>query len=490
MAWLLFFISFILLGYHPIAESDVFMYLALARDFFARGHFAPTDPFILGISGAEWDVLHEWVSYFLFYGAYVLAGYAGVSLFKILIAAIAWAPAVWALGRQRLWESSWHFALFFTGFLAFSLRYTERASLIADALLALVTAVVLSDARASSEQSSSHSTAWGRISGKCRWTLPLIFLVWINVHASFPKGFLICGAWLLSALLTRDGAVFRQRLGPVVAGAAVLFLNPLGLEGVTYPFRFLGFKNHLLESTNHEWSHSFTPELFQFHEVWFFYVFLILAITHIISGIQRRRAVRPWLSIFLTLIFVYFGLSANRFISSAVLGLLLIALDLDSPTKGFPRLGAKLSLVASATLLALIVTGTYRFIGFPVQLRSGVDERIFPTENMQRLRTDTSTGTVWNSFYFGCYLAWALEQKKTIAIHGFATDMRYFLRFYSPIVADRARFDETAERMNLRAFLLMKQSTAIPFFDLMRNHPQWRFAGEDEASLLFLRRSP
>lgn len=80
--------------------------------------------------------------------------------------------------------------------------------------------------------------------------LPLMMLLWANLHGGFPLGFLILGVFGAIALLRRDWTNFKS-LGLAAAGCSVaIFVNPLGWHIYDGVMATLG---HFVQGSITEW---------------------------------------------------------------------------------------------------------------------------------------------------------------------------------------------------------------------------------------------
>jgi hypothetical protein len=62
------------------------------------------------------------------------------------------------------------------------------------------------------------------------WPLPLLFVLWANVHGAVVLGFVVLGAALLVATLARDGAAVARLAVVTALGAAATLAAPLGVH--------------------------------------------------------------------------------------------------------------------------------------------------------------------------------------------------------------------------------------------------------------------
>lgn len=78
---------------------------------------------------------------------------------------------------------------------------------------------------------------YGECLKRTRWfLLPLIMVLWVNLHGGFLLGFLVVGVFCIAALLRRDWAGFKIYSFAGVGCFIAIFINPLGwhiYDGVT-----------------------------------------------------------------------------------------------------------------------------------------------------------------------------------------------------------------------------------------------------------------
>lgn len=473
--WLFLVIGLILLGISPITDSDVFMHLALGRELFRSGALPVVDPFIVS-QFRDWTTWHEWGGYALIYSLYSLLGYAGLTALKLSLVGGALYPSFRALRRTDAVFSWPQLIIFFCGVVALGFRFSERTSLIGDVLLTLSIAVVLMD--------------WNReVHSKKVWFLPLIVIVWTNVHASFPLAWGVVIIWMFSSLITNGWQRSKAAIPVAIACFAAPLLNPRGIGGVIAPFSFLGFKQEFLQKLVSEWRPTFDGSTLGFVEIWFFGLFLILSTLLILLSLKQGQVRQKTVYVLLAVFLIALGISANRFIPTAILGLILIS---NSVPVRVPSVGIRASAVLSIFSLGfvvLILSGHYVRVGMPHQLGVGVDYRVFPNEEtIDRIVHAHSKGPIRNDFYFGCYLAWMLDGQRKIFVHGYVTDMRVLQEFFSGVGASRENFDLDASRWGTGAILLERSAVTVKYLEILKDHPDWRIAAIDDASLLFLRK--
>jgi hypothetical protein len=184
------------------AQSDTWWQLRAGRDMWLTRHILLRDTFSHTVYGAFWPN-HEWLSQVLFYGLYAAGGIAFVTIMSAAAVTAAWL-LVWRLtpGSTRS-----RFLLTSLAVVSASTIWSPRPQVLSFLLLAL--------------------TMWLLCHRRYAW-LPIVFLLWANLHGAVVMGVLVLAAALVAA------AVENRRRVPGLAFAIVGCLvatlaTPLGL---------------------------------------------------------------------------------------------------------------------------------------------------------------------------------------------------------------------------------------------------------------------
>jgi hypothetical protein len=180
------------------------------------------DPFSFGTGERAW-YSWEWLSDVLFAALFRRGGLKAVAIF----CGIAIAASVSVVFRHMLWRSvgvslALPLALVAAG--ASSIHYLARPHVIGLFLFAVVAWVIDQDRRSPV---------------RLAWSLPFVFLLWVNCHGSFLAGLAMLGLRLFETLAlagplhwrnwTREQrAAFRRAAMLLAASGATTFLNPYG----------------------------------------------------------------------------------------------------------------------------------------------------------------------------------------------------------------------------------------------------------------------
>jgi hypothetical protein len=240
-----------------------------------------TDPFSFTKEGEHW-VAHEWLSEAVIYGAVSAGGY-GLAL--ALFASVALGGLLLSYRTSLTLGVSRNAALiFFVWAGVMTSRYwTVRPQVFTWLLFAAFIAICL-----------EHKS--GR--GNRLWLLPVIAVVWANLHLGVMFGLAVVGVYAVSQTVERYAWKQRVDLKPiyVTLGACVLatLLNPNPLELLLYPLQYIEPGNTNVELIA-EWQ---SPD---FHELSF--LPLALAMLSLVAmGVFGRRR-----DLFLPLLVLLFG---------------------------------------------------------------------------------------------------------------------------------------------------------------------------------------
>ena len=490
--WWAFFLLLFSALIFPIQDGDIFMYLAIARESLALGRIPALDPFLYTLR--DWHILHEWLSYFLWYGAYLAGGFVGVILFKAILWVITffWAPIQKGLRQST---DPIIFLILFLAVKASSHRFIEKSSLFSDLLSVIVLSVLLQE-----------NPAWK----KWRWIFPVLFLLAVNLH----PGFVVALAWL-------GIYIFCQRLEKKWPRAEVwqtfifsllaCLVNPLGVQGLIYPFHtVLKEEWNLYRTMNYEWLPTFSGPFLQTWEVRSLIVLIFLVALMLISKTlkQGRKSIFSW-AIFTVLL--YLSISANRFIATASLGFCVLGISAESSIlqeffkklmkKNFKLENVKIKnalimmigLFFLAGAISIIGTG-YSTAAGPRSFKFGVDEEMMPTQAVQSLKlkmqSSQDLGRIFNEFGWGSYLAWELNTPQSLFIHGHIDDPRFLSESYYSIGHSQEVFDQTMAKYQVRyLFLDIAKLKGPPQPKLLSYLGAWDLIYQDAWAVIYKRKA-
>ncbi|SNS47367.1 hypothetical protein SAMN05421770_1011126 [Granulicella rosea] len=369
-----------------LADPDIWWHLKDAEYLFQHRSFIHRELFTYSVEGSKW-MNPEWLSEAVYYLAWRLAGYRGLETTAILmIEALAGGVCLLAWQRTR----------------------NVRAALLAGCCFMLFATVSIGPRTQMfgwlcflTELAVLHAFRQGR---DRLWFLPPLFLLWINLHGSWPIGivffavFALCGmrGFERGAIVARAWTPQQLRHMAIIGLLCLfaLFVNPYGWRLVVYPLT-ITTQHALTLGAVQEW------QSLDFHSFRGRAVFAMLA-GLLFAGALRRRVWELY-DVVTLIVASLAAFSYSRFLllGGAVICPLLareFVFDMRSVAK-------KEQPLLNAAIVAL--AGLFVATHLPSQreLKSQSDAG-YPVDAVAWLRQHPQSGEMLNAFDWGGYLIW------------------------------------------------------------------------------------
>ena len=330
------------------------------------------------------------------------------------------------------------------------------------------------------------------------WLLPLLMLLWVNVHGGFMLEFVLLGIFWLGALWTwwsTSESLLEESLRKIAAGkrirdltvvgsatAAASLLNPYGWKLHEHIYRYL--TNRFLMDHIEEFQSPNFHGLAQ-------RCFLLLLLLSIAVLIVRGRQLSA--SQALTVLFaVYAGLCASRNIPISSIFLAMSAGPVCSKAgfrSFFGRTGEVDSqlrghlwpvLSVAATLVIVLHGGR---IGSKRLVDAHFDQNRMPEGAVSFLRGERIDGPILGPDYWGGYLIYSLYPQKKVVLddrHDFYGSE--FLKSYLKVIHVERGWESFLQQTNPGCLLLPRESALA---DRISKTTGWRSVYADKVSIVF-----
>ncbi len=380
-------------GFTLMRGSDLWWHLAGGRWMVQHGTLWVPDPFSYSAPGQRW-INDAWLSDVLLYLWSAAFGVASLAYWKWIVVVATWLllfRLACRLGADRLaaWAAT-----------TFGLAVAAPFLDVRPQLYSFLCWVIVLDATLGRER----APVW----------LPAVYLLWVNLHASFVLGMLSLPFVLLPSLLDA-----RERTRAVALGAACLgvgFLNPMGADVVlrplryfidpTSPFRTLGeWLPPFQRGGIHSWLYPYGLWAFGF------------ATLAVIADRRRRGDPRCWALIGLGAMTLAMSLASRRFVPTFALGATpVMALALARWVS--PLLAWIPSPVAALGAGALAVVW---LAPYPLGARAFhylVADYEFPGETLEFAAVNHLVGNVFNYYNWGGYVQYRSDGRLKVFVDG------------------------------------------------------------------------
>lgn len=476
VALIVFIAIFTMAARFPL-DTDGWWHLQSGRWIVENGTVPRTDPFSHTRFGQPW-IDHGWLAQILIYLTYDAFGFGGLTILVALLVTVAFYFAWLQCAEGDRWLRAF---VLIVAAVASGIIWSARPQMVTF-VLASLTAYIL----------YAHKQGRRRII----WFLPLVMLVWGNVHGGFAVGFILIVAYIVGEagnVILGTGATpargWREpgRLAAVGAlSFVVLALNPNGIEMWTYPFRTVGIG--ILQEFIQEWQ---PPDFHQFYLHPFIWL-LLAALTAF--GLAGRRA--DFTDLTLTAVFTYLSLLAVR--NVPLFALIVSPIIVRYGSMALARWRGDEMAPAAATrarpgfaalnwiLLLLILGAGLLRVGQEVQAATveAQDPDGLPGAAIEYLQEAQPHGLLFNSYNWGGYLIWRLPQYP-VFVDG-RTDLYddELLREYLAIYTAGQGWQEKLEAHDVRLVLVERDS---PLAWEMDRDEEWERVYHDAIASIFVR---
>jgi hypothetical protein len=369
----------------PVTPQDYWWYLRIGRDTLAAGAVPQVDMLSYTQAGSP-VVYFSWGAAVLFWLVYKVGDLTLTVLVRGLLVVLAYSVA-WLTAR-RLGAGRIGAALvLLLAVLASSNNWSMRPQLFAYPLFCLALYLLY---------------RWQNGSGKAVWWLPLISLLWVNLHGSFIMLILLTGA----ALVFGRGDK-RQLLIAFVGILLATLVNPHGVGSWTYVF------NSLTVASSQKFSVEWRPPVNSGWQMNLFFLWLLAF--PLLAALSPRKLNRLEWAWFLG--FGFLALWGVRYIIWFVFILAVLTAPIlatwEKQYLGDPKPGSlalNLAMCLVFLLLPLALLPGVRVVWWP-QAPAATENTPMAAAEWLAARPDLP-GPLWSEIGFSSYLEFALPERQ------------------------------------------------------------------------------
>ncbi|HQP16827.1 MAG TPA: hypothetical protein PLB59_12770 [Bacteroidales bacterium] len=330
-------------------------------------------------------------------------------------------------------------------------------------------------------------------------TLPLLQLLWVNLHIFFVFGLIIAGVYIAYIWWLRKNKETNKLL-LLLSGLliGVCFINPYGLQGVLTPLTI--FNNYAYMVAENQ-SVFFMQNRFG-NGVYIHYEVVTLLTVLLMLWYLKKSGFKPgtvWFVLVLLLLFVASGYKAIRLIPFAGAMLLAFAPGIFMPLTANSGAGFKKSLTILSLIAAIVLTMVY-FAKKDTYLslkKSGRGFGIYKGINNSAdfFKANHFKGPVFNNYDIGGYLIYHLFPENRVFIdnrpEAYSTD--FFEKVYNPMLEKETvwqQFDKKYQFNCIYFFRLDETPFGQPFIiKRINDRGTWAPVYVDDAAIILLKRN-
>jgi hypothetical protein len=465
------FIALFAMAVRAPVDTDMYWHLRTGQYILESRTIPTVDPFSWTALGAPWVNVH-WLSQIILYSTYVLLNLPGLSL---LVAALV----VLAFGLVWKQMEGGPFLRAFIVVLAAAVAgavWTPRSQMATFVLTPLIGYLV-------------YLYKWKQFDRL--WAIPIVFVVWVNLHGGYISGFMLLGAVLAGEIANHvlgfsgpevlSWKHWRKLLIITLISGAVLLINPYTIDALLLPFKTVNIG--VLQDFIQEWAAPNFHELFQQPMLW------MLLLTLVVVGWSGRRLDAT--DAVLLVVFAYITFLARRnmglfaLIGAPILSRHATAL-IGRYRIGQRRLSNGNAFVNWIILAAIVLAASLKIL-VPLlpATRQAAEHKILPVGAADWIAAQQPAGKMFNSYNWGGYLLWRLWPTYPVYADG-RTDVypNAFLQEYLQIVTGQLDVPAVFDERDIRTVIIEQES---PLVKQLMQSGQWTEAYRDEKAVILVR---
>lgn len=398
-------------------ESDVWWHLRSGQDTLASGSPVLVDDYSFTRLGQPW-INHSWLAQVLLIVVFKLGGFFGLGLIVALVASGMMAMVYKQMNGSPLLKAV---SIILSSVVA-AWVWSPRPQIFSLLLFSLVGWILF-------------RYKWQRRGSL--WILPVIFILWSNLHAGYTLGFIMLGVYLAGEIMNKgfsrpddagmDWKSIRHIFLVSVVSLGAVLINPNGIETWLVPFKTVNIET--LRQLIDEWS---SPD---FHQIalqpflWLFFltiiaismspkkvdaVDLIGIIGFAYMAFLAKRNYGPFALFCAPVLVRYLGPWINQ-LSNAFFEKLPESLKkFSSGSAEQGNVNPKVRQIINLCLVAMIaLVGLAKlYIVTQPSLVSAYEGQYYPAGAVAYLKHNPQTGNLFNSYGWGGYLIWNLPESR------------------------------------------------------------------------------
>lgn len=476
-------IALILIALRPLLVSippeDFWWHMTMGRQIVQTGHIPAYDYFSFTQYCKPYYV-QNWLAQVLLYGLHQLGRIELILLVQVIVIALAYGVLLWcAIKRSNHTRLS--VGLLLLGVVpAVMDNWMVRPQSYALPLFAAFLFIL-----------SAYRFGWSQYR-RILWLLPLLMVLWVNIHGSFILGlvliFLTFIGEAISRVRRRDAlSVSDLRLLALcgVVTALATLINPRGIEVIGYVRSLVG--TPAVAQLVSEWA---SPLVTRSVSDIFFVAFALVALPVIIFSRKRPNLT----DLLLLLPFLYLALSSGRHIiwsTMVALPPLAVALSAYIPVPALSKENPTLNGVvvgAVGVMLFFALPWIKPTLELPPEIGNLIEPRtpVRAVEALRKLPYARRPQRLYHNEGNGSYLIWAAPEQKVFI------DPRFEFYPYQQYIdsmdmSGGKRINELLQKYRFDGMLLNNKQQKTLLQKMQQRSKQWHIVYQDEATTLFIR---
>ncbi len=312
------------------------------------------------------------------------------------------------------------------------------------------------------------------------FVLPVLELLWVNMHIYFPIGIVMIFFFFLDYLIQGKFKINKQTLilvSILIITALATLINPNGLKGALYPFSvFQNYGYSIEENQNIFFLWGFAHK----QSILFFFIGAPLLFISLILNFKRVLPVEWLISIFFTILAIASIRNFPLFILVTFIPFVKALSNIKLSLPKNAKTAFLIFLLGLAVFEAQQIYAKKSFgLGSAMQNEKGAKEGVdfFIANNLK--------GPIFNNFDIGSYLDYRLYPKEKVFVDGRpeAYPATFFTQDYIPMQLDESKFAEVSKKYNFNT-IFFSHTDQTPwgenFIKQISKNTEWKLTYLDD----------
>lgn len=462
-------------------EDDIFWHLSTGKYIIENKTVPSSDVFGYVTEGMKW-IPFEWGWDVISYQLYNTGGFTALYVFHVIVLLLIFGLLYLMLSKQNVND---YVSVLLLTILALGIKYRMgiKPQMFTYLFLVLILFLLI-----------NHKGS------KILYAIPLIVLLWANLHMGVLAGVLLLGLYVLSELYLYMKNKNNQILTPIlifVLSLSAMLLNPNFID--TYLYAISHTQMKLIDEI-YEWYSPFNSNFISKFYVLIYFVFLVIGFVSIFKYSKEKN----FFYLLLILIFGIYSFKAVRFSTDFMLiSFVPVAVFVSKYMKNIFANDSKSSVYYKTGIAGILILlllnipggGTYKFIGMNSVFGQGIYEETFPVKmyNFAKNEKVNVIGTrPFQAFDNGGYFMWTFYGSKNFVDSRNLNDSIYFA--FKNIFNKNIGFEKSIENYGIDYFILYQplflltpnvmQNSIVSY---LSSNPNWKLIYWDDKSFLFVK---
>ncbi len=437
-------------------DYDLYARLIVGESFVEKGIFHYRD--FLSYTPTHLWYDHEWGSGVVFYWFLKLFGSYGLILVHALTMFVT---AFFIIKTQKLQKHAYPTSILFMGLFLLLFSHLNPNIVRCHMFSFMFFAMFLYFLEKTRTQNSNII-----------WLVPLIVIIWNNLHGGVVSGLGIIFIYMVCAILTAKS--WKKYFYVLLVSTPLLAINPYGIEYLDFLFS--------ANTKNRKYITEWWPVFAKRHVYYYYPAFCTGIFTIIIAGINAFKRKNFDLTKFSVLVVTtLLGTIHVKLLSLAII--VVGALFYNDLMGIFCKKQVKI--LEKLTYILISISLIYIPLSYPFTPRVSVKK--FPVLEVEFLRKNQIEGNIITGFGLGSYVSYKLYPQNLIYMDG-----RYEEVYYDQEIENLAIFElaepnwEKITKIYPTDILMPNKS--VPIFKALKDSPNWDLVYEGPLCGVFLRK--